>query len=86
MTHTVVAASTQTVFQLAYSGLKSHISTSFIEVEHELQDKVIDLTVDYYGTENPIPPENMATVLECEHTLKVLRKLRSSLTPSNVSG
>ena len=72
------ASSSKTVHQLAYSGLKSHISTSFIEVEHELQGKVIDLTIDYYP-DGPVPPENMAAVLQCEHALKVLRELRLSL-------
>ena len=65
--------------------LKSHISTSFIELEHELQDQVIDATVEYVGTDDSIPPEVMVTVRQCNHTIEVLRKLRSSLMSSNVN-
>jgi len=78
MSNPYEASSSKTVHQLAYSGLKSHISASFTEVERELSRAVIDLTIDYYP-DGPVPPENMVAVHRCEHSLKVLRELRLSL-------
>ena len=60
-------------------------SNLFIELEHELQNQVIESTVDYVGTDDNIPPEVMVTVRQCNHTIEMLRTLRSSLMSSNVN-
>ena len=60
-------------------------STLFVQLEQELQDQVIEATADYIGTDDSIPPEVMVTVRQCNHTIEMLRTLRSSLMSSNVS-
>lgn len=60
-------------------------SKLFIELEHELQDQIIESTVDYVGTDESIPPEVMFTVQQCEHTIEMLRTLRQTLMSSNVN-
>jgi predicted ThiF/HesA family dinucleotide-utilizing enzyme len=60
-------------------------STLFVQLEQELQDQVINATIDYIGTDDSIPPEVMVTVRQCTHTIEMLRTLRSSLMSSNVS-